>query len=204
MAFALDTAGAAPARIGPNAIVRVAEVLDARIGREGTRRLFESASLGGYLGRPPDQMVDEAEVTRLHQVLRGTLGETVAGRVSFEAGMRTGDYLLAHRIPRAVQALLRVLPAPLASRILLSAIGRHAWTFAGSGRFTASTGRGGARLSVAGCPLCRGMQGKAPACAFYAGTFQRLFDALVRRGSTAVETDCEARGDAACVFRVTW
>jgi divinyl protochlorophyllide a 8-vinyl-reductase len=149
-------------------------------------------------------MVDEAEVTRLHRALRGTLGETVAGRVSFEAGMRTGDYLLAHRIPRAVQALLRVLPAALASRILLSAIGRHAWTFAGSGRFTARSGRDGARLAIAGCPLCRGTQGKAPACAFYAGTFQRLFDALVRRGSTAVETDCEARGDAACVFRVTW
>lgn len=204
MSHALTAGHEAPARIGPNAIVRVAEALDARIGRDGTRRLFETAALGRYLREPPERMVDEAEVTRLHRVLRGTLGPKVAAGVSFEAGLLTGDYLLANRIPKPVQALLRVLPAPLASRVLLSAIARHSWTFAGSGVFSAARKRDGVRLAIAGCPLCRGAKGDAPACAFYAGTFQRLFDALVRRGACAVEVECEALGAPACVFRVSW
>jgi divinyl protochlorophyllide a 8-vinyl-reductase len=204
MALTLVDSGQEPARIGPNAIVRVGEALTACIGGEGARRLFESAGLGDYLSLPPETMVDEDEVTRLHRALRGTLGETVAGRVSFEAGMRTGDYLLAHRIPAPVQALLRILPASLASRVLVVAISRHAWTFAGSGVFHAAPLPGGVRLSVSGCPLCRGARGKAALCGFYAGTFERLFDTLVRRGASATEIECEARGDAACVFRVSW
>ena len=204
MATALAHDSSVPARIGPNAIVRVGEALEARIGPEGTRRLFESAGLAGYIRHPPDGMVDEEEVTRLHRALRATLGETVASRVSFDAGLRTGDYLLANRIPGPVQALLRILPAALASRVLLSAIARHAWTFAGSGTFEARTGGDGARLTVRGCPLCRGSRGEAPLCAFYAGTFERLFATLVRRGASATETACEARGAPACEFRVKW
>ncbi|MBK8323783.1 MAG: bacteriochlorophyll 4-vinyl reductase [Betaproteobacteria bacterium] len=204
MATALAHASPGPARIGPNAIVRVGEALEARIGPEGTRRLFESAGLDGYIRHPPDGMVDEEEVTRLHRVLRATLGEQVASRVSFEAGVRTADYLLANRIPKPVQALLKILPAALASRVLLSAISRHAWTFAGSGTFGARTVAGGARLSVRDCPLCRGARSEAPLCAFYAGTFERLFATLVRHGSIASETACEARGAPSCEFRVTW
>ena len=113
MALTLSESGPQPARIGPNAIVRVGEALEARVGGERTRRLFESAGLGDYLGHPPQHMVDEDEVTRLHSALRGTLGENVSESVSFDAGMRTGDYLLAHRIPAPVQVLLRVLPAAL-------------------------------------------------------------------------------------------
>lgn len=204
MALTFAATGQEPARIGPNAIVRLGEALTSRIGREGARRLFENAGLGDYLSVPPETMVDESEVTRLHRALRGTLGECVSESVSFDAGIRTGDYLLAHRIPAPVQRLLRVLPAALASRLLLAAISRHAWTFAGSGRFHASPLPGGVRLSVSGCPLCRGARGKAVLCGFYAGTFERLFDTLVRRGASATEVECEARGDAACVFRVSW
>jgi divinyl protochlorophyllide a 8-vinyl-reductase len=204
MALTLADSDPSPARIGPNAIVRVGEALEARVGGERTRRLFESAGLGDYLGRPPQRMVDEDEVTRLHRALRDTLGGPVSGSVSFDAGMRTGDYLLAHRIPAPVQVLLRILPAALASRILLAAIARHAWTFAGSGTFRAASVAGGARLSIRHCPLCRGARGQAALCSFYAGTFERLFDTLVRRGASATEVECEARGDAACSFRVSW
>lgn len=204
MATALTRDSSVPARIGPNAIVRVGEALEARIGRDRARRLFESAGLAHYVGHPPEGMVDEAEVTRLHRVLRATLGEQAASRVAFEAGVRTGDYLLANRIPKPVQALLKILPAALASRVLLSAIARHAWTFAGSGTFEARTVAGGARLAVRDCPLCRGARSEAPLCAFYAGTFERLFATLVRRGASATETACEARGAPACEFRVSW
>ncbi len=190
-------------RIGPNAITRVAEVLRERLGADALARLFGLAGLAAYVDRPPQAMVDETEVTQLHAVLRALLGAAAAARVAREAGTRTGDYLLAHRIPKPVQALLKVLPAPLAARVLLGAITRHAWTFAGSGEFAAEPGRP-VRLAIRHNPMCRGLTSDMPACDFYAATFERLFRVLVHPRATVVETACEACGDDACRFEVRW
>jgi divinyl protochlorophyllide a 8-vinyl-reductase len=194
---------AAAGRIGPNAITRVAEVLQLRVGDAATASLFGTAGLADYLLRPPQQMIAETEVTRLHIVLREAMGTSAADAIAREAGTRTGDYLLAHRIPRAVQAVLVRLPAPLAARVLLSAIRRHAWTFAGSGVFKATAGLP-VVLTIRGNPMCRGATLPAPSCGFYAATFERLFRVLVHRDARVIETDCEACGDAECRFEVRW
>lgn len=199
----MSAASAVIGRIGPNAISRVAEVLPALIGEAKTRQLFAEAGVLGYLGAPPQHMVDESEVARLHGVLRKSLGGWLAGHVARRAGLLTADYLLARRIPRPVQALLKVLPASLAARVLLSAIRRHAWTFSGSGRFDAQPGVP-VRLTVRGNPLCRNVISDAPACHFYAATFERLFSVLVHPNAHVIETHCEARGDAECRFEVHW
>ncbi len=193
----------APGRIGPNAITRVAEVLPAVLGDAGTRALFDAAGLGAYLGTPPEGMVDEAEVARLHRVLRQQLGPQVAGQVARSAGLRTADYLLARRIPKPVQWLLKRLPARLAARVLLQAIGRHAWSFTGSGEFHAVAGRP-CVLTIHDNPLCRGVTSALPACDFYSATFERLFQVLVHPAVQAVETHCEARGDPVCRFELRW
>jgi divinyl protochlorophyllide a 8-vinyl-reductase len=202
MAAAADHAGN-PGRIGPNAITRVAEVLRERQGADAVAWLFGLAGLRRYVEQPPQAMVDESEVVRLHAVLRASLGAPAAAVVAREAGTRTGDYLLAHRIPKPVQALLKRLPAPLAARVLLGAITRHAWTFAGSGEFAAVAGRP-VRLTIRGNPMCRGLASDVPACDFYAATFERLFRELVHPQSRVVETACEACGDDACRFEVRW
>ena len=199
MSVSAGTAG----RIGPNAIIRVAEVLPALLGTAGTQALFEAAGLAAYLRTPPQDMVDETEVARLHAVLRQQLGGAVAGQVAWQAGQRTADYLLAHRIPKPVQALLKILPAPLAARVLLSAITRNAWTFAGSGEFSARAGRP-CVLTIRDNPLCRGVATDSPACDFYSATFERLFQVLVHPQARAVETACEARGDPFCRFELRW
>ena len=206
-------------RIGPNAITRIAEALLPRLGREGTRQVFAHAGLAAYIDTPPQAMVDEAEVISLHAALRADLGDAEARRVAAEAGWRTAAYLLAHRIPRPAQALLKILPAPLAARVLLRAISGHAWTFVGSGRFSAQVGgpalagarrpagagpAARARLSIEDNPLCRGLRADQPACDFYTAVFQRLFVVLVHPRSRVVETACEARGEDACVFEVGW
>lgn len=194
---------AGPARIGPNAIIRVAEALRAQAGEAATAALFRTAGLEHYLQAMPGHMVDEREVIALHQRLRPALGEAPARAVAREAGLLTGDYLLANRIPRAAQRVLRVLPPSLASRVLLRAIGGHAWTFAGSGTFRAELGHP-VRLSIANCPLCRGTRAEAPLCDYYAATFERLFRTLVSRRATVVETQCQATGASACVFEISW
>ncbi len=198
------TASAATARrIGPNAITRVAEVLRPQLGEGATALVFGRAGLLPYLSQPPEQMVDEVEVTRLHRELRATIGSAAARAVAREAGTRTGDYLLAHRIPRPVQVLLGCLPAPLAARVLLAAISRHAWTFAGSGRFTAHPGHP-VVLTLQDNPLCRGAALDEPACDYYAATFERLFVRLVHPASRVREVACEAMGAEACVFEIRW
>jgi divinyl protochlorophyllide a 8-vinyl-reductase len=191
------------ARIGPNAITRLAEVLPAIAGTDRAEQVFAAAGLLGHWRRPPQAMVDEAEVARLHAAMRALLGPGAARIAARAAGTRTADYLLAHRIPRAAQGLLKALPAPLASRLLLRAIGGHAWTFAGSGRFEARPGHP-TRLSIRGNPVCRRVAGDAPACDYYAATFEQLFRVLVHQGARVVETACEACGDDACRFEIRW
>ena len=203
MGAALQQLPARAGRIGPNAITRVAEVLRARRGEAAAAVLFGRAGLLPYLTQPPEAMVDEAEVTRLHQVLRDSLGTAFAQEVAREAGTRTADYLLAHRIPRPAQAVLKRLPAPLAARMLLSAIRGHAWTFAGSGSFSAQAGHP-VVLSITDNPMCRGARLDEPGCDFYAATFERLFRVLVHPAARAVETHCEACGDPSCRFELRW
>ncbi len=190
-------------RIGPNAITRVAEAL----GPARARPVFQHAGLAAYLESPPQAMVDEREVIALHAALRSDLGEAEARRVAADAGRRTAAYLLAHRIPAPAQVVLKALPAGLAARALLKAIGGHAWTFAGSGRFSAQVTGDRARpvvLTITDNPLCRGVHSAEPCCDYYLAVFEVLFRTLVHRGATVAETACEACGDPACTFEIRW
>jgi divinyl protochlorophyllide a 8-vinyl-reductase len=192
-----------PARIGPNAIIQSFAALDALHGRPVTQRVFGEAGLAAYLVRPPEAMVDEVEVQRLHQVLRRALGVPAARAVGREAGRRTAAYLLAHRIPRPMRALLPRLPARWAGAVLLRAITAHAWTFCGSGRFRvlARLPDGpGWQLSLQGAATCRGVVADEPLCDYFAATFEGLFTALVDPGCRCVETACGALGYSACLF----
>lgn len=192
--------------IGPNAIIRVAEAATQRFGLSSTVRLFSAAGLGHRLAVPPEAMVAEAEVHRLHAAMRDQYGLEAAAELAREAGRRTALYLLTHRIPKPLQAVLRRLPAALAARVLLAAIRRNAWTFVGSGRFTAKAGglRGPSLLTVQDNPLCRGLRLPVPACDFYAATFGVLFTTLVHPRSVVREVSCEALGDPACRFEIRW
>jgi len=202
-AHAIDVDGGHPGRIGPNAIIRTAEALRLLEGSGSTERVFRAARLDRYLSKLPEQMIDECEVTSLQRSLCDLLGHDRARAVSAMAGRLTADYLLRHRIPMAAQAVLRRLPSRLASRFLSKAIAGHAWTFAGTGEFTVRHGRP-TTFEVKGCPVCRGQTADHAVCDFYAGTFERLFSTLVHRDARAIEVACEAKGDSACRFEVSW
>ncbi|MGF1659083.1 MAG: bacteriochlorophyll 4-vinyl reductase [Rubrimonas sp.] len=184
-------------RIGPNAVTRLAEALTAAAGRDATAALFAQAGLSHHLAAPPERMVEEADVVALHRALAETRPDAEA--VAAEAGARTARYLLAHRIPKPVQALLRVTPPGLAARILLAAIRKNAWTFAGTGAFAAQAGRD-ARVEVIGGPFAAPGAAAAPLAQFYASVFESLFRRLV---SARTQVRAEAR-DGACALALTW
>jgi divinyl protochlorophyllide a 8-vinyl-reductase len=200
---AAHAAGAVHTRIGPNALIQAAEALSDAHGEQEALRLFAAAGLADRFLSPPEEMVEEAEAAALHRALRLHLGLGGALAAAADAGARTADYLLANRIPKPAQALMQVMPAGMAARFLLRAIGRHAWTFAGSGRVATQAGRP-CRIVVEDGPLARGEAADEPLCAFYAGTFERLFRVLVHPGARCVETECAATGHAACVFEIRW
>lgn len=195
------TGSADAGRIGPNAVIRLAEALDAVESKAVTLRLFNAAGFGAHAVSPPIDMVPEAEVTALHHELRNALGLRRATSVSWIAGIRTADYLLANRIPRPVQRLLKLMPRKMAAFILLKAISEHAWTFAGTARFTWRLGRT-VMLRFENCPLCRQDHVADPCCHYYAATFERLFRVLISPDTAVTETRCIATGGPACEFEV--
>lgn len=153
------------------------------------------------LDAPPSDagLMPEGPAARLHHAVRETLGPA-APWVLAEAGRATGDYILAHRIPRAAQAVLRTLPAALSAPLLKAAIAKHAWTFAGSGQFST---RPGLVFEIARNPVIAGESSPTPLCHWHAAVFERLFRTLVDDRLRAQETGCCACGDHACRFELS-
>ncbi len=200
---ALDIDGAAPAatggRIGPNAVLQLVAVLERAGGAALRDRLLEAAGIGAL----PDGsgLIDEARAARLHQALRRLMPGRAPALLA-EAGRATADYILAHRIPGPARMALRALPAPLAAPVLARAIARHAWTFAGSGRFEVAARRP-LVFALHDNPLVRGETAGHCLCHWHAAVFARLFQVLVSRRAEARETCCCAQGAPACRFEVS-
>lgn len=169
------------ARIGPNAVIQMGEALCAYAGREFEHDVFVRAGLQHYLSAPPEHMIPEREAIAIFDTLYNDAGVGLydANAIARDAGLRTGDYILANRIPKFAQAILKRLPKSLAARALLAAIGKHSWTFAGSGRFSACYGRP-LVIEIANNPLA------FDRCAWHCAVFERLFGALVSRKAHAV------------------
>ncbi len=199
--------GSAPGKIGPNAILQVQDVLTNTLGNAQMRSIMHQAGLSHYLDAAPSSMVDEQDVVRLHQAVRTTLPHAPALAILSKAGTQTGQYILAHRIPKPVQALLRWMPAHLASRVLLRAIAQHAWTFAGSGAFTYTIGPS-THLKLTACPGCSQVYAPDEACVYYTATLEKLFAALVHPKSKVTEAlpaSADANGHrSARTMRLSW
>jgi divinyl protochlorophyllide a 8-vinyl-reductase len=193
-------AGSAPAHglIGPNALTQLLPLLEKAGGVELRERLLARAGVFEM----PDMtgLIDEAPVARLHRAMRAEVPE-LAPSLAWEAGVRTADYILAHRIPKPVQAVLKRLPAWAAGPVLSTAIAKNAWTFAGSGRFAVVRGWP-AVFEIRDNPVVRGEHAEGPLCHWHAGVFERLYRVLVSDRARVREVACCACGDPACRFEV--
>jgi divinyl protochlorophyllide a 8-vinyl-reductase len=194
------------ARIGPNAILQGWVAMEEALGAPAGQALMVHAGLRQHLDHPPTTMVDERDVQALHRTLRSELGVPRARSIGRHAGLLTGDYLLAHRIPPLARRLLPLMPAPWAARALLMAVQRHAWTFCGSGAFSVKPWHSGQPIHVAisSTATCRGEQSEQPLGDYFGATFERLFQVLVHPATRVEEVACVARGDSACEYEIRW
>ncbi|WP_299326163.1 bacteriochlorophyll 4-vinyl reductase [Parasphingopyxis sp.] len=187
----------APGLIGPNAILQLLPVVEQAYGAGRAGAMLKRARIAAV----PDgeHMIPEGDAARLHRLLRVQDPERAPG-LAAEAGRRTADYILAHRIPKFPQMVLKLLPAPLAARGLSRAIARHAWTFAGSGSFRVVDPW---TFEIAHNPMISGEHSNLPICHWHAAVFERLYQALVCRRSMCVETQCGAQDDSdICRFEI--
>lgn len=173
------TSATASGRIGPNAILRLIEAVEAQEGAAAAAELLNQAGLSYHRNQLPQDMVDEKEVASLHTALSVRFPRPHAIMLAHRAGVATAEYLLANRIPRMAQPIIKLLPTSLGLKTLVKSMAGHAWTFAGSAEFAHDAKLPG-RLSLSG-----GLYETSPTTAetmttFYTATFQTLFDALMR------------------------
>lgn len=182
-----------PARVGPNAVIQLAGALADFEGEGEQWRVFAGAGCARLLSHLPREMIDEAIPARLFDAVRRCLPADRADAVLREAGARTGAYILANRIPGPAKMLLRLLPSPLAARMLLKAISKHAWTFAGSGVVSCSYGRPLA-MTIATNPLA------TPGCPWHTAVLEHLFRALAGRRIRVSHDACCRNAGTDCRF----
>ena len=202
--MALDTIehpAATAGRIGPNAVIQTVNALADLCGQDRAAQLLEQIGKPWLLEYHPGALIDEREFVELHHDLVGALGQAEAGRVMARAGALTARYVMRNRIPRPVHWLLRALPRGIGLRLLLGAIGKHAWTFAGSGRFSYTLGRA-PLLALENCLTARGRAADAPVCTFYQAAFQGFVTTLIDARLHVREERCAACGAPRCEFRI--
>lgn len=196
-----DPHDAAVARIGPNAVIQTLRALRERESPEVARLVPVRAELPEAW---PEGMIPEAWFVRLVEALRATLPAERAEAVLRQSGAYTADYVGRHRIPALFRALLRLLPARLGIPLLLTAFRRHAWTFAGSGRFQAEGAFPGT-IVMQGCPTCRA-EAAAPAAGHAGAYYEAAFEGLLRLAAAGVrvrEVSCQGGHAALCRFEIS-
>ena len=186
---------ATPARVGPNAVIQLAIVLQLRLGEARARNVFARAGFAPMLDDLPDEMVDERIPAALFAALFDELDAETAASIAEDAGHATADYIMANRIPGFARTLLKLLPGPLAAPLLTKAIAQHSWTFAGSGAFSAAPGSP-IVVEIADNPLAM------PGCAWHRAVFERLYRSLVSSRTAVTHTSCCHDGAPACRFTI--
>jgi divinyl protochlorophyllide a 8-vinyl-reductase len=192
-------ADAAPARnrVGPNAVIQTLKVLEQRYGAAARATVCEGAGLNRLDERDLLAMVDANVVNALNAEIVRRLPAASARDVLWVAGKLTGDYVLANRIPRTARRLLQALPRPLARRVLMMAIARNAWTFAGRARVET----GADRIVIHDNPICLGRTSLS-SCVWHVAVLSRLLQRLVDPDLVVRETQCLGRGNDACRFEI--
>ena len=184
------------ALVGPNAVTQLHAAMCAAGRYALMERVFAAAGHQEWLSSAPEAMIPEAAAADVHRQGWRLANPADAAHLAADAGRRTADYVMENRIPAPVRALLSVLPGMLSEPLLLSAIARHGWTFAGSGDVRILRG-GDAALEIRPNPLA-GPFG----CVWHMAVFTAMWQRFVHPEAQVVETACCSSGAPACRFAV--
>lgn len=190
-----EDADRAAGLIGPNAILQLLPVIEQFKGSKRSEELLIKAGIFEI----PDglSMIPEGAAARLHKQLRLEEPE-FAALLSEAAGRKTADYILANRIPKPANILLKGLPKHVSAMMLSRAIERHSWTFVGSGHLRVPDPW---TFELQNNPLIKGEYSETCLCHWHVGVFTRLYQKLVSKRCECIETRCGAQNaDRVCRF----
>lgn len=183
------------AKIGPNAAIQLSEAFSANGMKDLAVQIYSKAGCESLLSHPPQDMIDESVVARLFGNVVTGLPPEMATKILSDAGKRTGEYVLANRIPRFARFILPHLPKRLAFHILLRAISKHAWTFAGSGQLVVCK-QNSPKLVILKNPVATKL-----GCKWHVAVFNVLFSRLVSDKINVHEVTCCGKGESRCTFQ---
>ncbi len=189
----------APARIGSNSVLLLVPLLDEALGTGPREMLLSEAGMDQL---PDDEgMMPEGPAAALHQAVRAHYPDS-APELTRRAGMHTADFIITRRMPFIVMQLLQSSPPWLAAPLLAKTIEKHAWTFAGSGKFKVVS-KSPLIFELHDNPVVRGEHSDKNLCHWHSAVFQQLFTSLVDPSARCVETACCANGSDCCRFEIT-
>jgi divinyl protochlorophyllide a 8-vinyl-reductase len=145
-----------------------------------------------------DEPVREDKALRLHMALKQRHPADAPALLA-QAGAATAEGLLATQQSARAQAMLAGSPWPIAAWLLGRWAGQHAWTFAGSARFTVVNAL---EFTLTDNPLHRGDRATVPASHWHRALFERLFQRLVDTDLECREVECAATGAPVCRFLI--
>lgn len=119
-------------RIGSDAVLHTLDALSEVGGDHLTQEIIDAAGLRHVVGQTLQEMVPQSVFSALVQSIEDLLPRSQVDLVAVKSGRKTGAVLLEQYIPEMAQKLLRTLPKRVAGPLLLRALEKHAWTFAGS------------------------------------------------------------------------
>lgn len=184
-------------RVGPNAILQTRTALDVLCGHVKRVEIFDRAGLGWLSRRDLEDLVHTRAVNALNASVLLSLAPDNAETVMAHAGELTANYIIENRIPAPVQTLLKIVPRSIGTKLLLKAIERNAWTFAGSCEVVIGDGI----VSIYDNPICLGRLGYS-GCVWHRAVFTRLFHCLISEKIVVEEIECIGKGGDACVFEI--
>ncbi|NTW83069.1 MAG: bacteriochlorophyll 4-vinyl reductase [Chlorobiaceae bacterium] len=184
-------------KIGPNSIIQTVTALETRFGKTEAEAILKRCGQGHWIGNLPSEMTEESKFHALVGALDNEIGENKTASILEESGRRTAAYLLRVRIPGFFQKILKPLPPGIAFKLLLFAISKNAWTFAGSGEFSYTSGKKPVitvKVTYPGRPVVGN---------FYLGTFEALLEELVNPKTTIKASIKKESGSILCTYTCT-
>ncbi len=185
----------APSKIGPNSIIQTVAALEESFGKHEAETILRRIGQGHWIGNLPSEMTEESKFHSLVSAVEKEIGERKTAAILEEAGRRTAAYLLRVRIPGFFQNILKPLPPGLAFRLFLFAISKNAWTFAGSGEFSYTSGKN-PEIRVRVTHPSKPVVGN-----FYLGTFEALLEELVNPNTRIKATIKQQESSILCSYR---
>ncbi len=182
-------------RIGSDAVLQTLDALGEVGGELLAHKVLEAAGLRYVLDQKLQEMVPQNLFLGLVRAIEDTLPRSQVDLVAVTSGRKTGSVLLEQYIPDMAQKLLHTLPPHVAGPLLLHALEKHSWTFAGSAKVHYEAGPP-LQLVIENNPMA------VWGCLWQCALLEAVFRSLISADARVWHMACCAEHKPSCVYMI--